>query len=27
MVQEKNTGFGVGSDPFQDEIWWKMDNY
>jgi hypothetical protein len=27
MEQEKNTGFSTSSDPFQDEIWYKLDNY
>ena len=27
LDQELATGFGTGSDPYQDEIWWRLDNY
>jgi prepilin-type N-terminal cleavage/methylation domain-containing protein len=27
MDQEKATGFNANSDPFQDEIWYRLDNY
>ncbi len=27
LDKERTTGFGQGSDEFQDEIWYRMDNY